>query len=130
MALLRGYSGVRDGADMLRLATRIASNRICQLYRDRARLVPFPEGESQEPAAAGNPEETAQRRELVDRVLLGMMELQVRCRDLLRMLLIEHKEYSEIRAILGMESDYFYVVRERCFQALKRNLGGSFYGTR
>jgi RNA polymerase sigma factor (sigma-70 family) len=129
VALLQGYPHVRDRADMLRLATRIASNRICQVYRDRARLVRFPEGEGHEPAAAGNPEETAQRRELVDRVLLGMMELQTRCRDLLRMLLIEQKDYSEIRVILGMESDYFYVVRERCFQALKRNVGGSFYGT-
>lgn len=126
VALLQGYPHVRDRIDMLKLATRIASNRICQLYRERARV-----GElTVEPRAAGDPEETAQHRELVDRVLLGMMELQTRCRDLLRMLLIEQREYAEIRAALGIESAYIYVLRERCFQALKRNVGGTFYGTR
>jgi RNA polymerase sigma factor (sigma-70 family) len=125
VALLDRYPHVRDRIDMLKLATRIAGNRICQLYRDRARLDQLPESTP----AAGNAEEAAQNREMADRVLLGMMELQTRCRDLLRMLLIEQKDYSEIRALLGVESDYIYVLRERCFQALKRNVGGTFYGT-
>lgn len=130
VALLGSYPHVRDRVEMLKLATRIACNRICQLYRDRARMAHLPESGAGELRAAGNPEDAAQRRELVDRILLGMMELQARCRDLLRMLLIEQKDYSEIRNALGIESDYIYVLRERCFQALKRNVGGTFYGTR
>lgn len=125
VALMDRYPHVRDRIDMLKLATRIAGNRICQVYRDRARLARIPETAP----AAGNAEEAAQHREMADRVLLGMMELQTCCRDLLRMLLIEQKDYSEIRTLLGIESDYIYVLRERCFQALKRNVGGTFYGT-
>ena len=126
VVLIDRYPHVRDRIDMLKLATRIAGNRICQLYRDRARVTQFAE----EPAAAGDPGQTAQQRELVDRVLLGMMELGARCRDLLRMLLIEQRDYAEIRATLGIESDYIYVLRERCLRALKRNVGGTFYGAR
>jgi RNA polymerase sigma factor (sigma-70 family) len=126
--LLDRYPNVRERIDLLKLATRIASNRICQLYRDRARLAELPDAQ---PASnrSSNPEDLAGHRELVDRILFGMMELQSRCRDLLRMLLIEQKDYSEIRAMLGVESDYIYVLRERCLQALRRNVGGTFYGT-
>jgi len=128
LILLDRYPHVRAQIDLLKLATRIASNRICQLYRDRARTVPMAAGPKRE-TAAPDPEESTSRRELVDRILLGMMELQARCRDLLRMLLIEQMEYSEVRAALGLDPDYIYVLRQRCLQALRRNLGGSFYGT-
>lgn len=128
VTLLDHYPQVRDRIEMLKLATRIAGNKICQVYRGRKRLVPLPDAAASEQSGE-KLIETVERREMVDRVLLAMLELGARCRDLLRMLLIEQKDYAEIRAIMGIESDYIYVLRERCFRALKRNAGGSFYGT-
>jgi RNA polymerase sigma factor (sigma-70 family) len=127
--LVDRYPNVRGQIDLLKLATRIAGNRICQLYRERARMAPLVPGHVADRSLYPDPEESAGRREMVDRILFGMMELQARCRDLLRMLLIEQMEYADVRAILGLDPDYIYVLRQRCLQALRRNVGGTFYGT-
>jgi len=130
LILLDRYPQVRDPIELLKLATRIAGNRICQVYRARARVASLTPGHPADRSPADDPEEAAGRRELVDRILLGMMELQARCRALLRMLLVEQMEYAEVRAILGLDADYIYVMRQRCLQSLRRNVGGTFYGVR
>ena len=130
LILLDRYPQVRARIDLLKLATRIAGNRICQLYRDRARVASLLPGSPAEKAKAASPEDAAAYREVVDRILLGIMELRSRCRDLLRMLLIEQRDYTEVRAVLGVDPDYLYVLRQRCLETLRRNVGGTFYGTR
>jgi len=137
VALLDRYREVRDGQEMIKLGVRIAFNRICQVYRDRKRVAPISEAavDQMEFRSPRNPdsgrriEEKVECRDIVDRVVRGMLGLQPRCRELLRLLLIEQKSSDEIRAAMGIESNYLYVLRERCFRALRRSAGGSFYGT-
>ena len=59
-----------------------------------------------------------------DRFLLGMLKLPDRCRELLRLKLIEQKSYAEIRDITGISGNIYEMAR-RCFQALLRNMGGT-----
>jgi DNA-directed RNA polymerase specialized sigma24 family protein len=62
-------------------------------------------------------------REDVDRLLLGMLKLPPRCRDLMRLKLIEQKSYAEIRTAMGISGNVYETAR-RCFHALLRHMGG------
>jgi DNA-directed RNA polymerase specialized sigma24 family protein len=53
-----------------------------------------------------------------------MLKLPGRCRELLRLKLIEQLSYAEIRGLTGITGNIYEMAR-RCFQALLRDLGGN-----
>ena len=53
-----------------------------------------------------------------------MLKLPSRCRELLRLKLIEQKSYAEVRTVTGISGNVYEVTR-RCFHSLLRNIGGS-----
>ena len=125
-ALWEQYPDKRDLAEMIRIAIGVARNKIAQFHRDRERM---PELTGDTAEAAESPD-SGQRllericaREDTDRFLLGMLKLSPRCRELLRLKLIEEQSYLEIRAAAGITGNIYEIVR-RCFQALLRNMEG------
>jgi DNA-directed RNA polymerase specialized sigma24 family protein len=53
-----------------------------------------------------------------------MVRLPARCRELLRLKLIDQKSYAEMRQITGISGNIYEMAR-RCFQALLRGIGGT-----
>jgi DNA-directed RNA polymerase specialized sigma24 family protein len=69
-------------------------------------------------------DERVAAREEADRFLRAMLQLPPRCRELLRLKLIEQLEYAEIRMRMGILGN-IYEMAKRCHQALLRLVGGS-----
>jgi RNA polymerase sigma factor (sigma-70 family) len=121
VALWEQYPDKRDIAEMTAIAVGIARNKIAQFRRDRDRLFQ---------AVAGAPQrnvsdlfEQTAARETIDRFLRAMLQLPPRCRELLRLKLIEQREYSEIRMRMGISGN-IYEMAKRCHQTLLRLVGG------
>ena len=68
------------------------------------------------------PQRMAARQE-TDRLLLAIVKLPERCRELMRLKLIEQKSYAEIRGITGIDGNIYEMTR-RCFRTLLRSVGG------
>jgi DNA-directed RNA polymerase specialized sigma24 family protein len=64
-------------------------------------------------------------REDANRLLAAMLKLPARCRELLRLKLIEQKSYAEIRSVTGISGN-IYEMAGRCFRTLLRHAGGTF----
>jgi len=131
VALWEQYGDKRELAEMMRIAVGVARHKIAQFHRDRERM-PGISDEAADRWEAQHPqnphsgdrvfEHLAARQDL-DRLLLGMLKLPERCRELMRLKLIEQKPYSEIREITGISGN-IYEVTKRCFQALLRHVAG------
>ena len=63
-------------------------------------------------------------RESADRFLRAMLQLPPRCRELLRLKLVEQCDYAEIRMQMGISGN-IYEMAKRCHQALLRLAGGA-----
>lgn len=132
VALLEQYSDKHELAEMVRIAIGVARHKVAQYHRDRERMPGISDAaaDRRESQYAHNPHsgekvfERLAAREDVDRLLLGMLRLPDRCRQLLQLKLIEQKSYTEIRTITGISGNVYEVAR-RCFQTLLRNMGGS-----
>ena len=125
------YPDKRELAEMIRIAVGVARHKVAQFHRDRERT-PDISGADADLAAshsAQNPHsgerllERISAREEMDRLLLGMLKLPERCRELLRLKLIEERGYAEIRSITGISGNVYELAR-RCFRTLLRNMGG------
>ena len=122
IALWEQYPGKRDLAEMVRIAVGAARHKIAQFHRDREKA-----GEAAVPPIEPYDAQIFERvaaRQQTDRLLLAMLQLPARCRELLRLKLIEQKSYAEIRAISGISGNIYETVR-RCFRGLLRQIGGT-----
>jgi RNA polymerase sigma factor (sigma-70 family) len=119
VALWEQYPQKRDLAEMTAIAIGIARNKIAQFRRDRER-----ENHATLPERAGDDLfEAIAARETADRFLRAMLQLSPRCRELLRLKLVEQQEYAEIRLRMGITGN-IYEMAKRCHQSLLRLVGG------
>ena len=132
VALWERYPEKRELAEMVRIAIGAARNKIAQFHRDHARLPGISDAAADhwEYSKAGNPHsgerlfERLAAREHTDRLILALLKLPDRCRELMRLKLIEQKSYAEIRNITGISGN-IYEMASRCFRALLRGAGGN-----
>jgi len=131
VAIWEQYPGKCDLAEMLRIALGVARHKMAQLHRDRLRMPDISDaaadrresGYSQNPHSGDRVFERISARQETDRLLLGLLQLPARCRELMRLKLLEQKSYPEIREITGISGNIYEMTR-RCFQALLRHVGG------
>src|SRR5260370_1777649 len=117
---------------MVRIAIGTARHKIAQFHRDREKMPDISDAAADrlEYRIGRNPHsgerlfERMAAREETDRLLLAMVKLPARCRDLLRLKLIGQKSYAEIRGITGISGN-IYEMTKRCFHALLRHVGGT-----
>jgi RNA polymerase sigma factor (sigma-70 family) len=131
VVLWEKYPEKRDLAEMVQISIGVARHKIAQFHRDRQRMPDISDAAAdrlefhyaQNPHSGKRVFERLSAREDTDRLLLGMLKLPERCRELMRLKLIEQKSYAEIRSITGISGNVYEMAR-RCFQALLRNVGG------
>jgi len=131
VVLWEQYADRRELAEMVRIAVGVARNKIAQFHRDRERMPGISDAaadrwESRHPQNPHSGERVFEHlaaRQDLERLLRGMLELPARCRELMRLKLIEQKPYPEIREITGISGN-IYEMTKRCFQALLRNVAG------
>lgn len=122
LVLWERYPEKRNLAEMTAIAIGIARYKIAQFRRDREKL-------SRAAAATPQPDtddelfERVAAREVIDRFLRAIVQLPPRCREILRLKLIEQRDYAEIRMRLGISGN-IYEMAKRCHQALLRLVGG------
>jgi DNA-directed RNA polymerase specialized sigma24 family protein len=132
IALWEQYPEKRELAEMLRIAIGAARHKMAQLHRDRERMPDISDAAADrlEYRTGHNPHSGERlfarmaAREETDRLLLAMVRLPERCRELMRLKLIEQKSYAEMRGITGISGNIYEMAR-RCFRALLRNVGGT-----
>lgn len=123
VVLWEQYPEKRELAEMTAIAVGTARHKIAQFRRDRERVSRAAAEPQLEPCGADLFEQVA-TREAADRFLRAMLQLPPRCRELLRLKLVEQQEYSEIRMRMGITGNIYEMVR-RCHQALLRLVGGA-----
>src|ERR1051326_2701813 len=108
IALWGQYPEKRDLAEMVRIAIGAARHKIAQFHREREKL-PETSGVAAEQWQDHDAQlfERVAAREETDRLLLAMLKLPARCRELLRLKLIEQKSYAEIRTIAGISGNIY-----------------------
>jgi RNA polymerase sigma factor (sigma-70 family) len=116
------YPEKRELGEMMAIAIGTARNKIALFRRDRERA-------SRAAAEASEPSgvdlfEHVSAREATDRFLRAMLQLPPRCRELLRLKLVEQREYAEIRIRMGISGN-IYEMAKRCHQSLLRLIGGT-----
>jgi RNA polymerase sigma factor (sigma-70 family) len=132
VVLWEQYPDKRELGEMVRIAIGTARHKIAQFHRDREKMPDISDAaaDRMEYRIGHNPhsgervfERTAAREE-TDHLLLAMIKLPARCRELLRLKLIEQKSYTEMREITGISGNIYEMVR-RCFHSLLRHVGGT-----
>lgn len=118
VVLWERYPDKRELGEMMAIAIGTARHKIAQFRRDRERIARA----AAEPAGADLFEHVA-ARESADRFLRAMLQLPPRCRELLRLKLVEQQEFAEIRLRMGISGN-IYEMAKRCHQALLRLAGG------
>ena len=116
------YPEKRDLAEMAAIAVGVARHKIAQFRRDREKM-PEASGAAS-PTLRERLFEHVAARESMDRLLRAMLKLPARCRELLRLKLIEQRDYAEIRILLGISGN-IYEMTKRCHKALLRQAGGT-----
>ena len=105
IALWEQYPDKRELAEMLRIAIGVARHKIAQFHRDREKMPDISDAAADrlEYRTGHNPHsgervfERLAAREETDRLLIAMLRLPARCRELMRLKLIEQRSYAEIR---------------------------------
>ena len=112
------------------IAIGIARHKIAQFRREReadpsaeALHAPIDHHDLSDAAGAERVLERMIAREQLNRTILAMLKLSPRCREILRLKLIEQKSYAEIRLMLGITGN-IYETTKRCHSALLRFAGG------
>jgi RNA polymerase sigma-70 factor (ECF subfamily) len=127
IALWEQYREKRELAEMLRIAVGVARHKMAQLQRDRGKAPDISDAaaDRMESRFGSNPHSGDRvAREEANRLLLAMVKLPVRCREVLRLKLIEQMSYEEIRGTTGIAGNIYEVAR-RCLASLLRNVGGN-----
>jgi RNA polymerase sigma factor (sigma-70 family) len=123
VVLWEQYPEKRELPEMTAIAVGIARHKIAQFRRDRERASRQAfAGTSANPPAVDLFNQVA-ARESTDRFLRAMLQLSPRCRELLRLKLVEQQEYAEIRLRMGISGN-IYEMAKRCHGTLLRLVGG------
>lgn len=121
------YAHVDQPAELLPLALQIARFKLGAMRRKVYRR-----GEHQQvsvdewtvPDAGDDPEVQAERRERMERLRQGLIQMGERCRELFR-LKLEGRSFAEIQIALGAKSiNTVYTWDLRCRQQLREHLEG------
>jgi RNA polymerase sigma factor (sigma-70 family) len=123
VTLWERYPEKRELAEMTAIAIGTARHKIAQFRRDRERHARV-EGDPAAAPAAGDLFEHVAAREAADRFLRAMLRLSPRCRELLRLKLVERQDYAEIRLRLGISGN-IYEMAKRCHRSLLQMAGGA-----
>lgn len=123
VALWEQYPEKRGLAEMTAIAIGVARHKIAQFRRDRERLARHT-SDAGGAAAPADLFESLAAREEANRFLRAMLQLPARCRELLRLKLVEQKDYAEIRLRMGITGN-IYETAKRCHHALLRVAGGA-----
>jgi RNA polymerase sigma factor (sigma-70 family) len=132
IALWEQYPDKRELAEMVRIAIGAARHKIAQFHRDRDKMPDISGAapdqwkyhDEHNPHSGERLFARIAAREDMDRLLLALLKLPARCRELLRLKLIEQKSYAEIRSITGISGNIYETAR-RCFHVLLRHVGGA-----
>jgi DNA-directed RNA polymerase specialized sigma24 family protein len=121
VVLWEQYPEKREIGEMIAIGIGTARHKIGQFRRERARSLRA----ASDPAEASPPDlfEHVAAREAADRFLRAMLQLSPRCRELMRLKLVEQQDYAEIRIRMGISGN-IYEMAKRCHQALLRLAGG------
>ena len=126
VALWEQYPEKRELTEMVRIAIGAARHKIAQFHRDRQKSPELGAADLERHAHPHAGEMLIDRiaaREDTDRLLVAMLRLPVRCRELMRLKLIEQRSYAEMRMLTGITGN-IYEMTKRCFHALLRHAGG------
>jgi DNA-directed RNA polymerase specialized sigma24 family protein len=127
IALWEQYPEKRALAEMTAIAIGVARHKIAQFRRDRERLPHAADNAACDAGGATAPGDLFERvaaREEADRFLRAMLQLPARCRELLRLKLVEQQDYAEIRLRMGITGN-IYEMAKRCHRSLLRLAGGA-----
>jgi RNA polymerase sigma factor (sigma-70 family) len=123
VTLWEQYPEKQELGEMTAIAIGTARHKIAQFRRDRDRASRAEADPPPEPATGDLFDHLSARQE-ADRFLRAMLQLPPRCRELLRLKLVEQQEYAEIRLRMGISGN-IYEVAKRCHQALLRLAGAA-----
>jgi RNA polymerase sigma-70 factor (ECF subfamily) len=135
LLLMQKYSDVRDLTTMLKISIGIARNKMFEQFRQEKREMQFPKeaGDDTNTFEEAIPDQADffrefERRQLVDRVIGAMLQLGFKCRNVLRLKLVENKGSAAIQELLGVNSiNTVYTWERRCLQKLIDVAGGTLY---
>ena len=122
IVLWEQYPDKRELSEMTAIAIGTARHKIAQFRRDRERLARALTA-PMSTAPADDVFEQVAARETLDHFLRAMLQLPQRCRELLRLKLVEQRDYADMRLRLGITGN-IYEMTKRCHHALIRILGG------
>ena len=123
VALWEQYPDKRELGEMTAIAIGTARHKIAQFRRDRDRVSRAAADRPPGPSDGGLFERVAAREE-ADRFMRAMLRLPPRCRELLRLKLVEQQEYADIRMRMGISGNIYEMAKRR-HHALLRLVGES-----
>jgi RNA polymerase sigma factor (sigma-70 family) len=123
VVLWEQYPEKRDLAEMTAIAIGTARHKIAQFRRDRERTSRQAAAVNPPNASGADVFDQVAARESADRFLRAMLQLSPRCRELLRLKLVEQLDYAEIRLRMGISGN-IYEIAKRCHGVLLRLVGG------
>ncbi len=131
VTLWEKYPEKRDLGEMVGIAIGIARHKLAQFRRDLEQRPGISDSaadrrESIEPRNPHSGErmfEQLAARQSIDALLLALLKLSPRCRQLLTLKLIEQRSYPEIRMIMSIPGNIYEMARQ-CHRTLLRISGG------
>jgi DNA-directed RNA polymerase specialized sigma24 family protein len=131
VTLWEKYPDKRELGEMVGIAIGVARHKVAQFRRDREKRPGISDWdadlrESHDPRNPHSGEKLFERvaaREYMNALLLGLLKLKPRCRQLLTLKLIEQRSYPEIRIVMGISGN-IYEMAKRCHKTLLRISGG------
>ena len=120
IVLLEQYPEKRELGEMAAIGVGIARHKIAQFLHEREKLA---DPADEQVRGQERLFEEVAARESMDRMLRAMLKLPHRCRELLRLKLIEQRDYAEIRMLLGISGN-IYEMTKRCHKSLLRLAAG------
>ena len=131
VTLWEKYPDKRELGEMVGIAIGVARHKVAQFRRDRERRpgISDRDADLRESHEQRNPHggdklfEQLAARESMNALLLGLLRLSPRCRQILTLKLIEQRSYPEIRIVMGISGN-IYELAKRCHKTLLRISGG------
>jgi DNA-directed RNA polymerase specialized sigma24 family protein len=116
---------------MVGIAIGVARHKAAELRRDHEKRPGISDWaadlrESHDPQNPHSGERLFEKlaaRESMNALILSLLKLSPRCRQIMTLKLIEQRSYAEIRIAMGISGN-IYEMTKRCYQALLRISGG------
>src|ERR1700733_3031151 len=131
VTLWEKYPDKRELGEMVGIAIGAARHKVAQFRRERERRPGISDWaadlrefhDPQNPHSGEKLFEQLAAREYMNKLLLGLLNLSPRCRQILTLNLIEQRSYPEIRMAMGISGN-IYEMAKRCHKSLLRISGG------